>query len=190
MSRDRYDPGYAPRAPVASIPHRLARVMQLLSRLPGVGDKTAQRFALFLATGDERNARELGEELSALREHVRPCDRCGNVAEVASAGEPAVCAVCRDPRRDPALLCVVARVQDLLAIERSGAMRGRYFVLGKLLSPSRASARRTSLWRRSGPASATPPRRWARCWWRPHRRSTARRRRSCSRASSPPRGSK
>ena len=118
----------------AGMPERLARVTQLLARLPGVGEKTAQRFALFLATGDESAARDLGRELAELRDHVRPCDLCGNISE-ASPGGPALCAVCQDPRRDPALLCVVARVQDLLAIERSVAMQGRYFVLGKLLSP-------------------------------------------------------
>ena len=118
----------------ASMPERLARVVRLLARLPGVGEKTAQRFALFLATGDEATSRELGAALAALRGPVRPCDRCGNIAE-APPGEPARCAVCRDGRRDGSLLCIVARVQDLLAIERSGAMRGRYFVLGRLLSP-------------------------------------------------------
>jgi len=116
------------------MPDRLARVVQLLGRLPGVGEKTAQRYALFLATADEAAARELGRELAELRDHVRPCERCGNIAETAP-GTPAICAICRDTRRDAALVCVVARVQDLLAIERSGAMRGRYFVLGRLLSP-------------------------------------------------------
>lgn len=133
-----------PRGPKA-MPERLARVAQLLARLPGVGEKTAQRYALFLATSDESNARELGRELAELRDYVRPCERCGNIAEIdtkdvpqtpgAPPRGPAICSICRDPRRDPAMLCVVARVQDLLAIERSGAMRGRYFVLGKLLSP-------------------------------------------------------
>ncbi|HEY4120246.1 MAG TPA: recombination mediator RecR [Byssovorax sp.] len=118
----------------APLPARLVRTAQLLGKLPGVGEKTAQRFALFLATGDEAVARALGAELAALRDHVRPCERCGNVAELDGAGH-ARCAICRDTRRDPTLLCVVARVQDLLAIERSHAMRGRYFVLGKLLSP-------------------------------------------------------
>jgi recombination protein RecR len=116
------------------MPERLARVAQLLARLPGVGEKTAQRFALFLATADETVSRELGRALAELRDHVRPCHRCGNIAD-AEPGEPAVCSICRDTRRDDALLCVVGRVQDLLAIERSGAMRGRYFVLGRLLSP-------------------------------------------------------
>src|SRR5688572_14875143 len=117
------------------LPARLGRVAQLLGRLPGVGEKTALRFALFLATTDETAARELGTELEALRDHVRPCARCGNIAEAEDPAAPAVCAVCADTRRDASLLCVVARVQDLLAIERSGAMRGRYFVLGRLLSP-------------------------------------------------------
>ena len=117
------------------MPERLGRAAQLLARLPGVGEKTAQRFALFLATADESVARELGRALTELRDHVRPCSRCGNIAESAAPDEEALCAVCRDVRRDDKLLCVVGRVQDLLAIERSGAMRGRYFVLGRLLSP-------------------------------------------------------
>lgn len=139
MDRTSSSPTRGPKA----TPERLSRVAQLLARLPGVGEKTAQRYALFLATSDEANARELGREIAELRDHVRPCERCGNIAEVetnaaagaADARGPAVCAICRDNKRDPSLLCVVARVQDLLAIERSGAMRGRYFVLGKLLSP-------------------------------------------------------
>ncbi|MDC3952941.1 recombination mediator RecR [Polyangium jinanense] len=120
------------------MPERLTRVAHLFARLPGVGEKTAQRFALFLATADEEVARDLGTELATLRDHVRPCDRCGNIAELAEGAqpdEPVRCAICRDERRDKALLCVVARVQDLLAIERSGVMRGKYFVLGRLLSP-------------------------------------------------------
>jgi recombination protein RecR len=117
------------------LPARLGRVAQLLGRLPGVGEKTALRFALFLATADEAAARELGAELTALRDHVKPCARCGNIAEADDPAVPAVCGVCADTRRDGGMLCVVARVQDLLAIERSGAMRGRYFVLGRLLSP-------------------------------------------------------
>jgi recombination protein RecR len=119
----------------ASVPERLSRVVQTFARLPGVGEKTAQRYALYLATADESIARELGRELEALRDYVRPCERCGNIAEAAEPDAAARCAVCQDERRDRSLLCVVARVQDLLAIERSGAMRGKYFVLGRLLSP-------------------------------------------------------
>jgi recombination protein RecR len=108
--------------------------MHLLARLPGVGERTAQRFALFLATESVELSGDLGRELQALREAVRECERCGNVAEVDAEGR-AICSVCRDARRDPRVLCVVGRVQDLIAIERSGAIIGRYFVLGKLLSP-------------------------------------------------------
>jgi recombination protein RecR len=121
------------------LPDRLGRVIQLLARLPGVGEKTAQRYALHLVSGGESTARELGAELVELADHIRPCDRCGHIAEVTPgddvSGAVAICSICRDPRRDASLLCVVGRVQDLLAIERSGAMRGRYFVLGRLLSP-------------------------------------------------------
>ncbi|MCA9647168.1 MAG: recombination protein RecR [Polyangiaceae bacterium] len=116
------------------IPDALSRLVHLLARLPGVGEKTAQRFALHLIGDGGDLAPRLGAELVSLMERIRPCERCGNIAEVDDAGH-AECGVCRDPRRDNKLLCVVARVQDLLAVERSGAMRGRYFVLGKLLSP-------------------------------------------------------
>jgi len=116
------------------LPDRLRMIVQLLGRLPGVGEKTAQRYALHLAGDGGPLAADLGKALTELPDLIRPCGQCGNLAEVAGAG-PATCAVCRDTRRDQTLLCVVARVQDLIAVERSGAMRGRYFVLGKLLSP-------------------------------------------------------
>jgi recombination protein RecR len=116
------------------LPAGLTRIVDLFARLPGVGEKTAQRFALWLAGEHGEVALELGRALSELPNLVRPCERCGNVAEVGPEGG-AVCSVCADHRRDPTVLCIVARVQDLLAVERSGAMRGRYFVLGRLLSP-------------------------------------------------------
>lgn len=116
------------------LPEPLLRLIELLARLPGVGEKTAQRFALYLVAERSGTAGALGASLAELAERVKSCARCGNIAEVDAAGD-ALCAVCRDARRDPSLLCVVAKIQDLLAIERSGAMRGRYFVLGRLLSP-------------------------------------------------------
>jgi recombination protein RecR len=112
---------------------KVRRLAKLLSRLPGVGEKTAQRFVLWLLTADESLPRALGAELATLRDELGPCERCGNVAEVRDAHS--VCDVCLDTKRDTKVLCVVARVHDLLAIERAGAMRGRYFVLGRLLSP-------------------------------------------------------
>jgi recombination protein RecR len=116
------------------LPDRLRSLTSLFSRLPGVGDKTAQRFALHLVQDDSGLANQLGKILSDLEHRIRPCDQCGNIAEVDNHGD-ATCTVCADPRRETSLLCVVGRVPDLLAIEASGAMRGRYFVLGRLLSP-------------------------------------------------------
>jgi recombination protein RecR len=116
------------------LPDHLRLLIELLARLPGVGEKTAQRFALYLVAERSGTARALGEALLGLGERVKSCERCGNIAEVDANGR-AWCSVCLDSRRDGSLLCIVAKVQDLLAIERSGAMRGRYFVLGRLLSP-------------------------------------------------------
>jgi recombination protein RecR len=118
-----------------ALPERLSRLVSLLSRLPGVGEKTAQRFVLHMLAQDTELPRRLAEELVSISEHLRPCERCGHIAEVTDPAEPIRCSICRDEKRDPRLLCVVARIQDLLAIERSGAMRGRYFILGRLISP-------------------------------------------------------
>ena len=112
---------------------KVRRLVKLLSRLPGVGEKTAQRYVLWLLTAEDALSRELGGELASLRDELGPCGRCGNVAEIREG--QAVCDVCGDSRRDAKVLCVVARVHDLMAIERAGSMRGRYFVLGRLLSP-------------------------------------------------------
>ena len=111
----------------------LKRASMLLSRLPGVGEKTAQRYLYHLLTERPELCEELGAALSSLHDEVGACVRCGNFAQKAH-GE-AVCEVCLDTKRDPTLLCVVGKVQDLQAIERTHAMRGRYFVLGRLLSP-------------------------------------------------------
>ena len=113
---------------------KLRKLVSLFSRLPGVGEKTAQRYVLHLLTTDPEIAKDLGNELASLHDELRPCERCGNIADVLP-GEHAICAICKDPRRDPHLLCVVGRVHDLMAIERTGTMKGRYLVLGKLLSP-------------------------------------------------------
>jgi recombination protein RecR len=112
----------------------MEKLVQAFTRLPGVGEKTALRFTLHLL-GNQKPAMEvLSLALSEACARLSPCERCGNIAEV-EPGEPAICGICSDDRRDPTQLCVVARVQDLMAFERSGAMRGRYFVLGRLLSP-------------------------------------------------------
>jgi recombination protein RecR len=112
---------------------KVKRLVKLLSRLPGVGEKTAQRYVLWLLTAEEALARDLGTELGSLRDELGPCERCGNIADRENGR--ALCEVCADGKRDAKTLCVVARVHDLMAIERAGSMRGRYFVMGKLLSP-------------------------------------------------------
>jgi len=101
-----------------------------------VGERTAARYVLHLLSSDAQLSIALGQALHELHERVKPCVRCGNLAEVEpNATTLPLCDVCEDPRRDASLLCIVARVQDLAAIERSSAMRGRYFVLGRLVSP-------------------------------------------------------
>jgi recombination protein RecR len=112
----------------------MQKLVQAFTRLPGVGEKTALRFTLHLLGSQKPAMEALSLALAEACSRLSPCERCGNIAEV-EANEPALCGICVDDRRDPTQLCVVARVQDLMALERSGAMRGRYFVLGRLLSP-------------------------------------------------------
>lgn len=107
----------------------LGELVALLSRLPGVGERTATRLAFHVLAQDREYADALGASFSALHDRLRRCETCGNF------GVDARCAVCADPRRDGRLVCVVARVQDLVAIERSGSFRGRYHVLHGLLAP-------------------------------------------------------
>ncbi len=104
------------------------RMIQLLARLPGLGPRSARRAALALITRRESLLRPLGEALLRAAEAITPCSLCGNLDD----RDP--CALCADPQRDPAVVCVVEEVGDLWAIERSGAYRGRYHVLGGTLS--------------------------------------------------------
>ncbi len=131
----------------------IAELTGLLKRLPGIGEKTAQRLALYLVTADAPYARSLGEAIRTLHDRVRPCDRCGNLAT-----EPS-CAICADARREHATVCVVGTVADLRAIERTGGYRGVYHVLGGLLSPldgiGPSEIRADSLLRRTAEAAAS-----------------------------------
>lgn len=104
-------------------------LVALLGRLPGIGERTATRLAFSLLAGDPEHAKALGHALSTLHERVHRCEECGNF------GAGPRCRICDDPRRDDTILCVVARVPDLAAIERSGGFRGRYHVLHGLVSP-------------------------------------------------------
>ena len=100
-----------------------------LGRLPGVGPKSAQRIAFHLLQADPVDVRRLAELLVEVKEKVRFCAVCGNVAEEET------CRICRDPRRDVSLLCVVEEPKDIVAIERTREFRGRYHVLGGAISP-------------------------------------------------------
>lgn len=104
-------------------------VIDALGRLPGIGPKGAQRIAFHLLKADPEEVTALAEALLSLRDKVRFCDTCGNVSE----GD--TCSICRDTRRDPAVLCVVEESKDVVAIERTREFRGRYHVLGGAISP-------------------------------------------------------
>jgi recombination protein RecR len=104
-------------------------LIEELGRLPGIGPKSAQRLAFHLVTVDPADAQRLAETILAAKDRVRFCARCFNVSEHEE------CRVCRDPRRDETVLCVVEEPRDLLAIERTGEFRGRYHVLGGAISP-------------------------------------------------------
>ncbi len=106
----------------------LERLIQLLGRLPGLGPRSARRAALHLLKKREALMRPLAAVLADAAESVKSCSLCGNL----DSEDP--CVVCRDPKRDPTLICVVAEVGDLWALERATAFRGRYHVLGGTLS--------------------------------------------------------
>lgn len=100
-----------------------------LSRLPGIGRKTALRLTYHLLRQPADQTRRLAEALLTLGDRVRPCARCFNLTE------EELCSICRDARRDPSILCVVEQASDIGAIERAGEFRGVYHVLGGRLSP-------------------------------------------------------
>jgi recombination protein RecR len=107
----------------------IARLVRELAKLPGVGEKTATRLAFHVVRSPATYAQELARAITDVKERIRLCDVCMNLTEASP------CALCRDARRDAALLCVVAHPPDLYAIERTGGYRGRYHVLHGVLSP-------------------------------------------------------
>lgn len=110
-------------------PKPLEALARALGRLPGVGPRTAARMAFWALRAPAEHVREISEALVAAREGVRPCRACGALAE----GDR--CAVCADPARDRATVCVVEHPQDVLAFERVGTFRGLYHVLGGAIAP-------------------------------------------------------
>jgi len=100
-----------------------------LGRLPGVGPKGAQRIAFHLLAAEQADVRRLAETMIEVKAKARFCTICGNVSEEEQ------CRICRDPRRDEAIICVVEESKDVQAIERTKEFRGRYHVLGGAISP-------------------------------------------------------
>lgn len=105
------------------------RLIDELSRLPGIGTKSAQRLAFHILSVEKPDALRLAAAITDMREQVTQCERCFNVA----AGE--LCSICRDQRRDDSIVCVVERPQDIVVVERTQEYRGTYHVLGGALSP-------------------------------------------------------
>ena len=112
-----------------TLPKSVSRLITELSRLPGIGPKTASRLAFYLIRNPRGDVKALGEALLDLRSGLVYCDACHNVAD----SNP--CSICADPHRDSATLCVVEEPLDVLAIEKSRSFNGKYHVLGGRLSP-------------------------------------------------------
>lgn len=100
-----------------------------LGRLPGIGPKSAQRIAFHVIQSERSDIERLVEVLQTVRERVKFCTICGNISEENE------CVICRDPRRDGSLICVVEESKDVVAIERTREFKGRYHVLGGAISP-------------------------------------------------------
>ena len=111
------------------LPEPLERLIQELSRLPGIGPKTAQRLAFHLLRTDRLRAESLAQAIGDVKARIGYCERCYNIAE------GSLCAICTSTRRDATILCVVESALDVLAIERTAEFNGLYFVLHGVISP-------------------------------------------------------
>jgi recombination protein RecR len=111
------------------LPEPLERLIQELSRLPGIGPKTAQRLAFHLLRADRQRAESLAQAIGDVKARIGYCERCYNIAE------GSLCAICLSPRRDASVLCVVESALDVLAVERTSEFNGLYFVLHGVISP-------------------------------------------------------
>jgi recombination protein RecR len=110
-------------------PDPLNRLIAQLAKLPGIGEKTAQRLAFFILRAPAGYAQELSASIREVMEKVRLCGTCFGLTETE------LCGFCRDPRRDDRVLCVVEGLADLMAVERTREFKGRYHVLHGVLSP-------------------------------------------------------
>ena len=110
-------------------PDSLNKLIQSISRLPGIGKRTAERLALALFEWSTEELQFLGEQITSLKENVLSCKKCGNFSD----GE--LCSICIDPARHKKCICVVESASQIPIIEKSGSFRGLYYVLGGRLSP-------------------------------------------------------
>ena len=111
------------------LPEPLERLIQELSRLPGIGPKTAQRLAFHLLRADRQRAESLAQAIGDVKARIGYCERCYNIAEGSQ------CAICSSSRRDASVICVVESALDVLAVERTSEFNGLYFVLHGVISP-------------------------------------------------------
>ena len=114
---------------MSSLPEPISALMAALTRLPGIGPRSAERIALHLVQAEADQSKTLAEAILKARETIHFCTTCGALTEKSP------CSLCDDPRRDSSLLCVVERAVDVLSIEKSHAFRGRFHVLGGKISP-------------------------------------------------------
>ena len=111
------------------LPDSITALIAALGKLPGIGPRSAGRIALHLVQTDSAAVKQLAEIILLAREKIKFCDVCGALTE------PSPCSICTDTRRDASLVCVVERAVDILSIEKSGAYRGKFHVLGGKISP-------------------------------------------------------
>jgi recombination protein RecR len=114
---------------MAVLPEPISSLIGALSRLPGIGPRSAERIALHLVQAESGAVKQLAEAMVNARDRVRLCEVCGALTEASP------CALCQDPRRDGSLVCIVERPVDIISLEKSGTFRGQYHVLGGKLSP-------------------------------------------------------
>lgn len=114
---------------MSTLPEPILNLVLALNKLPGIGPRSAERIALFLAQTETQEARRLADAIVCARERVSACEVCGALTEK----QP--CALCESPSRDRSVLCVVERAVDVYAVEKAGSFKGLYHVLGGRLSP-------------------------------------------------------
>jgi recombination protein RecR len=114
---------------MAVLPEPIAALISALSKLPGIGPRSAERIALHLVQAEVGAVKQLAETILDARERVRFCEVCGALTEKSP------CSICAEPRRDASLVCIVERPVDIISIEKSGTFRGHYHVLGGKISP-------------------------------------------------------